>query len=147
MKKVMFFQKSSNTIRTQRSSRLGLRYPLIAGTDLVAGLALIGGLTLIVGIGVTLTGCDHDQGSLPGDRCDDPTDCDPPLVCSNKNEPAGTLGICVYPEAVPDGGPMDSTVVFEDGGADGGADSGNDGDAASDPDGGAMADGAPVDAD
>ena len=46
-----------------------------------------------------VTGC---KGTLPGDRCDAPEDCDPPLVCSNVNEPAGTRGICVSPEAVPD---------------------------------------------
>ena len=54
------------------------------------------------------TACGQDKGSQPGDRCREPGDCDAPLVCSNANDPPGTLGICVYPEAVPDAAPPDA---------------------------------------
>ncbi len=44
--------------------------------------------------------CDDPIDNV-GDRCTRTTSCTPPLVCSNRDAPA-ELGICVYPEALPD---------------------------------------------
>jgi hypothetical protein len=67
------------------------------------GLALAGGLALTVAIGVAggiAAGCgDPNQGA--GERCTVTTDCDPPLVCSNRDH-SEQQGICVWPEALPD---------------------------------------------
>ncbi|MFH2008985.1 MAG: hypothetical protein ABI333_20515 [bacterium] len=52
-------------------------------------------LTLLLSLA---PGC---RGTLPGDRCTSAADCDQPLVCSGDAD-AGTLGICVQPEALPD---------------------------------------------
>jgi hypothetical protein len=46
-----------------------------------------------------LAACDK---TLPGDRCLTLEDCDPPLVCSNRDLPEGSRGVCVPPEALPD---------------------------------------------
>ena len=57
-------------------------------------------LLLLTSLGLALA-CACNE-TLPGDRCESSADCDPPLLCSNETAPAGTLGICVHPEAVPD---------------------------------------------
>ena len=51
--------------------------------------------------GGTLISC-HRKGALPGDRCETNEDCEAPLVCSNSAPESGPLGVCVYPEAIPD---------------------------------------------
>ncbi|MDY0003883.1 MAG: hypothetical protein RBU30_21475 [Polyangia bacterium] len=55
-------------------------------------------IVLGLSLGATL-GC---QESLPGDRCTTKEDCEPPLVCSSRDLPAGSKGVCVLPEALPD---------------------------------------------
>lgn len=57
--------------------------------------------TAIALAGLPLAGCDdpnHDVGA----RCTHTGDCTPPLLCSNRDATDGTLGVCVYPEALPD---------------------------------------------
>ena len=56
---------------------------------------------LLLGLLGLALGCACNE-SLPGDRCESSTDCDPPLLCSNETAPEGTQGVCVLPEAVPD---------------------------------------------
>ncbi len=56
----------------------------------------IGGLALWA-----LPGCRED-GALAGDRCVNDEDCKPPLVCTTSADPEATMGICVFPEALPD---------------------------------------------
>lgn len=62
-----------------------------------AGLSLVSALALAL----ALPACD-DKGTRAGDRCDTSSDCRPPLVCSNRFAEPGVLGVCVYPDAVPD---------------------------------------------
>lgn len=50
------------------------------------------------------TACDDPNRDV-GARCTRTDDCTPPLVCSNRDATDDTLGICVYPEALPDAGP------------------------------------------
>ena len=45
--------------------------------------------------------CDDPNRDV-GARCTQTTDCTPPLVCSNRDATDIALGICVYPEALPD---------------------------------------------
>ena len=63
-------------------------------------MSILGRILLMLLIGLA-PGCACN-GSMAGDRCETPADCDPPLLCSNETAPEGTLGICVLPEAVPD---------------------------------------------
>ncbi len=44
--------------------------------------------------------CDDPIDNV-GDRCTRTSSCTPPLICSNRDAP-DELGICVYPEALPD---------------------------------------------
>ncbi len=67
------------------------------------GVALVGGLALTVTLGAVggiPAGCG-DPNQDAGERCTVTTDCDPPLVCSNRDHPQ-QQGICVWPEALPD---------------------------------------------
>jgi len=53
----------------------------------------------LVALPALLAACDD---TLAGDRCLTLEDCDPPFVCSNRDLPAGSRGVCVSPEALPD---------------------------------------------
>jgi hypothetical protein len=68
----------------------------------IVAIAAIAAIALTAALAATA--CDdpnHDVGA----RCTRTNDCTPPLVCSNRDATDGTLGICVYPEALPDAGP------------------------------------------
>ena len=57
--------------------------------------------TALTFIGLTAAACD-DPNQNVGARCTTISDCTPPLVCSNRDATDLSLGICVYPEALPD---------------------------------------------
>jgi hypothetical protein len=56
---------------------------------------------ILLGVLLGLVACDEPNHGL-GDRCRALTDCDRPLICSNRDLPDGSLGVCVMEEALPD---------------------------------------------
>jgi hypothetical protein len=57
---------------------------------------------LLATVATVLTLACSDPNHGVGDRCRTAGECDLPLTCSNRDLPDGSLGICVYPEALPD---------------------------------------------
>ena len=56
---------------------------------------------ILLGVLLGLAGCDEPNHGL-GNPCRILDDCDRPLICSNRDLPDGSLGVCVMEEALPD---------------------------------------------
>lgn len=57
-------------------------------------------ISLLVGLLGLCTRCSDPNRDI-GARCFTAADCDPALICSNRDQP-DELGVCVLPEALPD---------------------------------------------
>jgi hypothetical protein len=69
---------------------------------------------LILAATAGLLSCEKPNYGM-GDRCTTLEDCDKHLVCSNRDLPDGSLGICVLPEALPDAAiPVPDAAVAAD---------------------------------
>jgi len=67
-------------------------------------VAIVAIVAIALTTALAVAACDDPNRNV-GARCTHTDDCTPPLVCSNRDATDGTLGICVYPEALPDAGP------------------------------------------
>jgi len=57
---------------------------------------------ILLGALLGLAACDAPNHGL-GNHCRTLTDCDRPLLCSNRDLPDGSLGVCVLEEALGEG--------------------------------------------